>query len=263
MIGASLGTAPVRVTADSSAEARGCRRAGSAAPALSVPRSLHPTTATRLSCDDVSHAFKGAQILKLIATSRLVIALLVIAAVTATTLDTASRVPINPLNFFGYVTIQSNLFAAAVFIISAIGGFRGRRPSKALQLARGCATTYLILVGIVYNTLLAGVADGVELEWANTVPHIVTPIYVTIDRVLFGDHRPLPWKRFWVILISPTVWLVVVLIRGATDGWVPYPFLDPATGYGSVALYGVLIALGFAAFGVISWALSRVRVVKA
>lgn len=51
-------------------------------------------------------------------------------------------------------------------------------------------------------------------------------------------------------------------IRGATDGWVPYPFLDPATGYGSVILYSVAILAAVLVVGAIVWALSRVRIIK-
>jgi hypothetical protein len=55
---------------------------------------------------------------------------------------------------------------------------------------------------------------------------------------------------------------VVVIIRGATDGWVPYPFLDPANGYGSVAVYCVIIAIAFAVVGWLVLWYSRVRVLK-
>ena len=56
--------------------------------------------------------------------------------------------------------------------------------------------------------------------------------------------------------------LTVVLIRGATDGWVPYPFLDPATGYQSVGGYAVAIAVGFGIIGVAVWACSRLALVS-
>lgn len=51
------------------------------------------------------------------------------------------------------------------------------------------------------------------------------------------------------------MWLAVVLVRGATDGWVPYPLLDPAHGYTAVAITCIGI---FAAFlpvgGLVFWA---------
>ena len=151
-----------------------------------------------------------------------------------------------------------------MFAISAFATFSGRGQSKTLVIARGTAAAYLIIVGIVYNTVLVNSpgGGGVALPCANHILHIVAPLYVGVDWVLFGDRNPLPWKRFGVVPIYPIIWLVVVLIRGATDGWVPYPFLDAATGYGSVAIYAVLIAVGFGIFGSLIWALSRVRLLK-
>jgi hypothetical protein len=65
-----------------------------------------------------------------------------------------------------------------------------------------------------------------------------------------------------VVVTYPLVWLVVVLIRGATDGWVPYPFLDPRIGYGTVALYCVAITAVVLLLAAAVWALSRLRLVR-
>ncbi|WP_165067866.1 Pr6Pr family membrane protein [Marisediminicola senii] len=195
-----------------------------------------------------------------IATVRALMAALIVVAVTATYLDTASREVVNPLNFFGFFTMQGNLIAAIALAIAAIAGFAGRASWPLLDLLRAVATTNMIIVGLVYNILLTGIAGGVELPWANSVLHIWAPLYLVVDWVLVGDRRAVPWRRFWVVLVYPLVWVAVVLARGATDGWVPYPFLDPATGYGSVAVYVLVIALAFGLFGAMVWALSRVRV---
>ncbi|WP_349903444.1 Pr6Pr family membrane protein [Parafrigoribacterium humi] len=198
----------------------------------------------------------------LFALLRLAVAGLSGAAITATFLDTAARVTINPFNFFGFFTVQSNIFTAVVLFIVALVGLSGRRRSAGLNLAFAAATTYIVIVGIVYNTLLTGQAGGIDTPWANTVLHVIAPLYVAIDWLLFGDRLRLAVKRLWTILVYPIVWLVVVIIRGATDGWVPYPFLDPANGYGSVAVYCVIIAIAFAVVGWLVLWYSRVRVLK-
>lgn len=47
-------------------------------------------------------------------------------------------------------------------------------------------------------------------------------------------------------MIYPLAWTVLTLIRGALDGWYPYPFLDPANGgYGAVVTTTVGIVVGF------------------
>ena len=80
--------------------------------------------------------------------------------------------------------------------------------------------------------------------------------------MLFADRKTLPYNRLWLVVIYSIVWLVVTLIHGATDGWVPYPFLDPATGCGSVTVYCVAIAAFTLLFVLAVFALDRVRILK-
>jgi hypothetical protein len=198
-----------------------------------------------------------------VAVLRLVVAAAALCAIVATFAGSAAQGPVNPFNFFGFFTIQGNIIATVLLAVAAVVGLRGREQSLALQLARGCATTYIVLVGIVYNTLLTGLAGGVVVPWANTVLHLALPLYAAVDWILIGDRAPLPWRRYWIVLVYPLVWTAVVLVRGATDGWVPYPFLDPSLGYGVVAAYAVAIAAGFALVGLGVWAISRRRPVLA
>ncbi|HEY5319801.1 MAG TPA: Pr6Pr family membrane protein [Galbitalea sp.] len=201
----------------------------------------------------------------LFAAARAAAGILGLVAVIVTFAVTASRGPINPFNFFGYFTLQSNIGFAIVMLALAVDGFANRRQSELLLLTRGCVATYMIIVGLVYNTLLTGLEGGVTVVWANIVLHVVVPIYALVDWLFFGDRPPLPWKRYWIVLVYPVVWLVVVLIRVGTDGMSFYPFLnfnDPKLGGGGVALYCVVIAIGFAAFGALIWVLSRVRILK-
>jgi hypothetical protein len=198
----------------------------------------------------------------LVAVLRTIAALGTAAAIVATFTDTASRASINPFNFFGFFTIQGNLITLVALLAAAVAGLSGRRQSVGLVLFRACATTYIVVVGVVYGTLLTGLEGGVSLPWANFVLHVALPIYAAIDWILVPDRANVPWRRFWVVLVYPAVWLVVVLIRGATDGWVPYPFLDPGNGYGVVAGYAVGIAVVISAAGAAVWVVSRWRPVK-
>jgi hypothetical protein len=174
----------------------------------------------------------------------------------------ASVHPVNWFNFFGFFTIQGNIFCGVVFIVSAAFALGGHAQPRGLVFARALATTYIVIVGLVYNTLLVGTAGGVAVPWANTVLHAIIPLYAAIDWLFFGGRAPLAWRRFWFVLVYPLVWTVVVLVRGATDGWVPYPFLNPSQGYGVVALFCVAIAIAFAGAGALVWWLSRYRVLK-
>ena len=193
---------------------------------------------------------------------RIAAALLGLAAIVSTFFDTATRATINPFNFFGYFTMQSNIILVVVLLIAAAVSLSGKSQSEGVMLARGCATTYIAITGVVYSVLLAGQEGGVTLAWANTALHVILPLYAALDWVIFSDRSPLPWNKLWVALIYPVVWVIVVLIRGATDGWVPYPFLNPAQGYGVVALYALAIAVAAVVFAVVIWAVSRIRLLQ-
>ena len=159
-------------------------------------------------------------------------------------------------NFFGFFTIQSNVIGIVVLLIAA--RFTGRALPRWVELARACATAYLVIVGIVYWTLLVGVDVQIAYPWANIVLHGVSSVLLLTDWLIEGPRAPLPWRSAWVVLTYPVVWLAVVIVRGATDGWVPYPFLDPTHGYVSVAVVGIGIAavgygLGLAVFRLTRW----------
>jgi len=196
-----------------------------------------------------------------VAALRLAVAITTLAAIVATVAEAAGRTTINPFNMFGYFTIQSNIALLLVLATIAIVGLRGEHASPTLDVARASATTYIIIVGVVYATLLAplGVAGGVPVAWANTVMHIITPIYALVDWVVFSDRARIVFTNLWIVLIYPVIWIIVVLVRGATDGWVPYPFLDPATGYGSVFFYVGLIVVVMIAFASLVFWISSTR----
>ncbi|MDN4472140.1 Pr6Pr family membrane protein [Demequina zhanjiangensis] len=147
-------------------------------------------------------------------------------------------------NFFGFFTIQSNIIAMLVLFMSAL--YTDRPRWDWLRYARAASTTYLVIVVAVYWTLLVNVDVQTPQVWTNTILHGVSGAIMLADWMLEGPRKPLSWRQSWTVLIYPAVWLTVILIRGATDGWVPYPFLDPANGYASVfAVAAGIVLLGW------------------
>ncbi|WP_169795871.1 Pr6Pr family membrane protein [Curtobacterium ammoniigenes] len=167
-------------------------------------------------------------------------------------------------NFFGYFTIQSNIIVAVAFAVTIVSAARRGRRAERWTVLRGAATVYIATTGLVYNTLLvhATLDNSFTVPWSNDILHKWIPVYAVLDWILFSDRARMVARQVWLILIYPAVWLVVILIRGATDGWVPYPFLNPKLGYGFVALYCLGIALFIAVMGLFVIALSRVRLVR-
>jgi hypothetical protein len=163
----------------------------------------------------------------------------------------------NPFNFFGYFTNQTSLFASGVLIALGALTIAGRRVPDWLSLLRGIATAYLLVVAVIYNVLVPG--TGSAPAWVSLMLHVIFPILVALDWLLVGDRPRLRWRHLWLLLPYPVVWLVIVLIRGVTDGWVPYGFLLPERGLVSLLLHivGLLVAIVAAGIGV--WMTSGVR----
>lgn len=202
-----------------------------------------------------------------IGAARLALAALMVAAIAATYAHVYGTVGGHPnlFNFFGFFTIQSNLLGVAALALSAIALMLDRRGPRWLPVFRGAVVAYLIVVGLVYAVLLAplGLEGGVPVVWANTVLHVVSPIALLLDWLLVADRPALRWRHLWVVLTYPALWLLVVLIRGATDGWVPYPFLAPENGAASIAVVCLGIAATVLAAGALATALSRIRLLLA
>jgi hypothetical protein len=178
----------------------------------------------------------------LTAALRVLAAVLVVGAVGATLASTPTVVLVN---FFGYFTVQGNLIGAVVAAVGAVRLLRGTAPTTGWMVVRWCAATYLVVVGLVYWALLAplGAAGGVPVPWANLVLHGLVPLLALIDLLVAPDRLRPPLRLLPVVLAYPLVWTAVVLVRGATDGWVPYPFMDPEQG-GPVLTAWVLLVAG-------------------
>ena len=193
---------------------------------------------------------------------RLLAVIAVVAAILAQWLVSSKLDSYNFFNFFGYFTIQSNIFIALAFAATLVAAARRKRGELGLSLFRGASTVYIATTGIVYNTLLVNVDVQTSVQWSNDVLHRVLPVYAVLDWLLFSDRARLLFRHVWWFLLYPAVWLVVILVRGATDGWVPYPFLNPDLGYGVVALYCLGVAVFIVLMGVLVIGMSRLRLVK-
>jgi hypothetical protein len=175
------------------------------------------------------------------------------------------HVPTVIANFLSFFTIQSNIASAVVLVIAVVWGWtKGRRAteeSTGIAIALACVTTYMIVTGIVYNTLLRNVElpQGVTVPWSNEVLHVVIPLFMLVDLFFAPRRRALAWSIAWIIVIYPIVWVVYTLVRGplitapatGLPYWYPYPFLDPNLqgGYVPVVLYVVVIAAATVAVG--------------
>ncbi|WP_062202311.1 Pr6Pr family membrane protein [Demequina salsinemoris] len=144
----------------------------------------------------------------------------------------------------GYFTPLANLAGILALVVAA---FAGRHDPAWVQTLRVNAATYLVVVGAVYWLLLAPHAGHPYFPWANAVIHGGAGLIVAADWVLIGGRRRPRWRDVWSVLIMPALWLGYLFVRATTDGWVPYPFLDPALGFATVATtVSVIVLIGLA-----------------
>ena len=181
---------------------------------------------------------------------------LVVAAIVTQAIVLANAGAFDPTRYFAFFTILSNLIGVAAFAWLIARGDRPR--SRGLELLRGAAVVYLTVTFFVVIFLLSGVDVQLKLVWVDVVLHKVFPVIVVADWILDPPTIRLSLRDGALWLAFPLAWTAVTLVRGAADGWYPYPFLDPANGgYGQVAVTVVAITLGFLVISAITVAVGN------
>ena len=194
-----------------------------------------------------------------IRTGRVLGAALIVAALVA---NIAGHVDAGDFSFFdtlGYFSQQSNILAVIVLAVAV--RYTGKARPLWLEYARVSVATYLVIVTVVFWTLLGGFEAGDPYRWSTLTMHGISCVILLADWLLEGPRKPQPLARAWLVLPYALVWIAVALIRGATDGWVPYPFMDPKDGYLPVAIVvGGIVVVGVG-IGAGLFRLTRWRVV--
>ncbi len=185
-------------------------------------------------------------------------AALVILAMVVQAAALAQAGRFDPTRFFAFFTIQSNLIGVAAFALLVANGDRPR--SRALELLRGAAAVYLTVTFVVVILLLSDVDVQLQVDWAEFTLHKLFPVIVVLDWLVDPPRVSLRYRDALIWLVYPLVWTALTMVRGAADGWYPYPFLDPANGgYPTVAVTIVTITAGFLVLSALMVALGRWR----
>jgi hypothetical protein len=158
-----------------------------------------------------------------------------------------------PANFFGYLTVQSNIAYVTIEVIAAIAALHGRSESGRLANVRGIVLTCTVTSGIVFALIVSQSAlrgIRVDVPWSDIVLHFVLPCIALAEWVLV-PRANVRWRILVFVLGYPLVWGVLTIIRGAMVQWYPYYFLDPRQLESALeffALTGIALAV-FAAVG--------------
>lgn len=168
-----------------------------------------------------AHAVLGTHVL--VRAFRLLFAALTFAAlswIVARGLDSSS---FSLANYFSYFTVLSNVLTVLMLAVGGAADPQGER----WQLFRGGVTLYMVITGIIYAVLLAGIDVGVADPWTNNVVHRIMPVVILIDWIVVPPRKKISEAQSLIWLVFPFVYGVYSLIRGPIVDWYPYPFLDP------------------------------------
>ena len=134
-----------------------------------------------------------------------------------------------PANFFGYLTVQSNIAYVTIEVIAAIAALHGKNESVRLAEVRGIVLTCTVTSGIVFALIVSQSAVRgirVDVPWSDIVLHFVLPCLALIEWLVV-PRSDVRWRIVVVVVGYPLVWGVLTIIRGAFADWYPYYFLDP------------------------------------
>ena len=154
----------------------------------------------------------------------------------------------DPSHYFQFFTIQTCIINIVVLLMGGIIALTRTTDPRWYTVVRASIVSYAIVVGVIYNLLLAGLASGdgyvPSFTFPNDIQHIWGPIFIAVEWLLMPGRARLRWGTLWICAIFPLAWVAGSLVRGlAGDGWFPYFFLNPGeTGVAGVAMYVGAIA---------------------
>ena len=150
---------------------------------------------------------------------------------------------ISGLSTFKYFSLQSN---ALVLLFSAGTLFCKSISQKSwFRYALGPLTAYLLLTGLVYLIVLEPIYDSVGLKRVSSVLlHYVTPSLMFVYWYM-AETRRYRYVEIFKWLIYPVIFMVWGLMLAMFRNDYLYPFFDTEQYGANVAIYLMLVAIGF------------------
>jgi hypothetical protein len=133
-------------------------------------------------------------------------------------------------NFFGYLTMQSNISFTVISVVAAIVALTRADDPDWLTTVRTAVLAFTVSSGVIFAILVQqSGARGFSLvvPWSDQVLHFWLPAFALIEWIAAPGRGKAPWTTVTFAVIFTVVWGILTLIRGAIVGWYPYFFLDP------------------------------------
>ena len=157
--------------------------------------------------------------------------------------------------FFGFFTILANV-AVAISATATVLRPSGIFGNPDLRLS---VVTSILIVGLVYSLALRSTWQPTGLQAvADHALHDATPVLYVLSWFL-AAHGQLQWRSALWAVVPSFAYFIYALMRGATDGWYAYWFMDPAAlpaaqmATNVAILLTVLLIVALAFVGVDKW----------
>jgi hypothetical protein len=163
-----------------------------------------------------------------------------------------------PAEYFAYFSIQGTLIAGIMFAYTGWLSWMGTEEKRQVTIARVSATTYAVVISVVYNALLRNSPGDIRdsgYAWPvvpNEIMHVWTAVLILLDWVLISGAYKLRLRASLWVAVFPLAWLAFSVTRGINDGWWAYWFLNPNDKGGLAGMFEyiagitvLMIGLGF------------------
>ena len=164
--------------------------------------------------------------------------------------------------YFGYFTILTNVLAAMALTAAAHGAHGAVSRYFVRADVHTAIAMSIVIVAVIYNLMLRQLwhPHGWQIV-ADNILHVVMPALFLLHWWLAIPKATLRWPQVFVWQAYPATYFAYVLLRGAVNGWYPYPFLDVTTlGYLRVLIDACAVLLVFVVVALLLVALGRWQV---
>jgi hypothetical protein len=188
---------------------------------------------------------------------RLAIALICLVALVARYFWALGFGAFTGVNFFGYLTIHSNIWFMAITLVAGVVALRRDVDPRWLTTLRAATLTATVTSGVVFAILMyVAHTQGtvMDVDWSDHVLHFILPPLAIAEWLATPGRGRAQWRSIFLILGYVVVWGVLTLVRGAFVDWYPYFFLDPNQS-GGIAVEVGLCTVAMAFFAVIASAI--------
>ncbi len=129
--------------------------------------------------------------------------------------------------FFIFFTVLTNLLVATAMTSLLLTPLTTTTAFFSRPAILTAIAVYIFIVGLTYNLVLRPLWSPTGLQRiADELLHVAVPVLFLLYWWLYAPRQTLKYRNLFPWLAYPAIYLAYALLRGVTEGFYPYPFLD-------------------------------------